>query len=201
MAATADSDKFEFAIDRGGTFTDVWARCPGGHETVLKLLSEDPRNYKDAPTEAIRRILEQETGEVMPRNTPIKTERIAWIRMGTTVATNALLERKGQRTAFAVTAGFKDLLHIGNQSRPDIFDLRVACPEVLYEEVIEVQERLLPILQGVHDHPDVPQVKGSTGERLLLLQELDEKQLRDDLARVLAKGITSLAVLLLHSYT
>ncbi|KAA0195315.1 hypothetical protein HAZT_HAZT004715 [Hyalella azteca] len=199
--ATVPDDKFAFAIDRGGTFTDVWALCPGGKERVLKLLSEDPKHYKDAPTEAIRRILEQETGQVMPRSCRISTERIAWIRMGTTVATNALLERKGQRTALAVTSGFRDLLYIGNQARPNIFDLRVECPDVLYEDVVEVHERLLPALKIAEDYPEVQQVEGSTGERLLLLKELDEELLREDLTKVLAKGVSSLAVLLLHSYT
>ncbi|XP_063610194.1 5-oxoprolinase-like, partial [Penaeus indicus] len=116
-------EKFCFAIDRGGTFTDVYARCPGGKIRVLKLLSVDPQNYRDAPTEGIRRIIESETGRPMPRSQPVETERIGWIRMGTTVATNALLERKGERMALAITEGFKDLLHIGNQARPNIFDL------------------------------------------------------------------------------
>lgn len=192
--------KFYFAIDRGGTFTDVWAKLPGGGERLLKLLSEDPRHYRDAPTEAIRRILEQETGEPMPRGQPVKTDRIGWIRMGTTVATNALLERKGERMALAITKGFRDLLHIGNQARPNIFDLEIVCPEVLYEEVLEVEERLLPMQDG-GDVGDRETVVGSTGEHLVLVQPLDEAALREDLSRVLAKGVTSLAVLLLHSYT
>lgn len=122
---------------------------------VLKLLSEDPSNYPDAPREGIRRMLEQETGVPHPRDTPLDTSRIASIRMGTTVrlcrrvahnphaaqvATNALLERKGERVALVVTAGLRDLLHIGNQSRPAIFDLSVRCPDVLYETVIECDE-------------------------------------------------------------
>uniref|UniRef100_A0A6A7FY14 5-oxoprolinase-like n=4 Tax=Hirondellea gigas TaxID=1518452 RepID=A0A6A7FY14_9CRUS len=194
------SNKFVFAIDRGGTFTDVWARCPGGDVRVMKLLSEDPRHYRDAPTEAIRRIIEQETGVPMPRGCPVKTDNIGWIRMGTTVATNALLERKGERMALAVTKGFRDLLHIGNQARPNIFDLEIVCPEVLYEAVVEVRERLLP-LQDEQQDEHITKVMGSTGEELLLLQELDEDLLRTELAEVRAKGVTSLAVLLLHSYT
>lgn len=133
-------DKFEFAIDRGGTFTDVYARCPGGKIRVMKLLSVDPANYEDAPREGIRRILEQvfifveivgsiddnvrnlqETGRKMEGE--IDGSLISWIRMGTTVATNALLERKGARMALLINEGFKDLLFIGNQARPDIFDL------------------------------------------------------------------------------
>uniref|UniRef100_A0A3B4APS0 Uncharacterized protein n=1 Tax=Periophthalmus magnuspinnatus TaxID=409849 RepID=A0A3B4APS0_9GOBI len=135
--------KYDFAIDRGGTFTDVFARMPDGRERVLKLLSWDPQNYKDAPTEGIRRVLEEETGRPYPRDQPVDTSLIGWIRMGTTVATNALLEREGERTALLVTKGFKDLLHIGTQARPKLFDLEVAVPDVLYEEVIEVDERVV----------------------------------------------------------
>uniref|UniRef100_A0A671NGL1 5-oxoprolinase-like n=1 Tax=Sinocyclocheilus anshuiensis TaxID=1608454 RepID=A0A671NGL1_9TELE len=135
--------KFDFAIDRGGTFTDVFARLPDGRERVLKLLSYDPQNYRDAPTEGIRRVLEQETGQSFPRDQALDTSQIDWIRMGTTVATNALLERQGERTALLVTRGFRDLLHIGTQARPNLFDLEVCMPEVLYEEVIEVEERVI----------------------------------------------------------
>uniref|UniRef100_A0A8D3DEN4 5-oxoprolinase, ATP-hydrolysing n=1 Tax=Scophthalmus maximus TaxID=52904 RepID=A0A8D3DEN4_SCOMX len=117
--------KFDFAIDRGGTFTDVFARLPDGRERVLKLLSRDPQNYKDAPTEGIRRVLEEvrNGARAFPRHQPVDTSSIGWIRMGTTVATNALLEREGERTALLVTKGFKDLLHIGTQARPKLFDL------------------------------------------------------------------------------
>jgi 5-oxoprolinase (ATP-hydrolysing) len=113
---------------------------------VLKLLSVDPTNYPDAPREGIRRVLEAVTGVPHPRGAPLDTSRIACVRMGTTVATNALLERAGERCALAVTAGFPDLLHIGNQSRPNIFDLSVAAPGVLYESVVEVDESVgLPL--------------------------------------------------------
>ena len=97
--------KFCFAIDRGGTFTDVYCQCPGGKIRVMKLLSVDPANYPDAPREGIRRILESETGIKMPPQSLIDTSLIEWIRMGTTVATNALLERKGERMALVVTKG------------------------------------------------------------------------------------------------
>uniref|UniRef100_A0AAQ5Y3H5 5-oxoprolinase, ATP-hydrolysing n=1 Tax=Amphiprion ocellaris TaxID=80972 RepID=A0AAQ5Y3H5_AMPOC len=183
MAET--TGKFDFAIDRGGTFTDVFARLPDGRERVLKLLSRDPQNYKDAPTEGIRRVLEEETGRAFPRDQPVDTSLIGWIRMGTTVATNALLEREGERTALMVTKGFKDLLHIGTQARPKLFDLEVAMPDVLYEEVIEVDERVV-----LH-----------TGDSLEVWKELDLEQVEKDLRGVLSRGITSLAVLLLHSYT
>jgi 5-oxoprolinase (ATP-hydrolysing) len=116
---------FRFAIDRGGTFTDVWAEYVytdtqgNAHKAfkVHKLLSEDPASYPDAPREGIRRVLEQVTGVPHPRDHPLDTSRISQIRMGTTVATNALLERKGARTVFITTAGFKDLLRIADQSR------------------------------------------------------------------------------------
>ncbi|XP_074550133.1 5-oxoprolinase [Halichoeres trimaculatus] len=200
---TETKGKFDFAIDRGGTFTDVFARLPDGRERVLKLLSRDPQNYKDAPTEGIRRVLEEETGRVFPRDQPVDTSLIGWIRMGTTVATNALLEREGERTALLVTKGFKDLLHIGTQARPKLFDLEVAVPEVLYEEVIEVDERV--VLR--QDDCQLPRtdpkriVTGSTGDSLEVWKELDLEKVEKDLRGVLSRGITGLAVLLLHSYT
>ena len=141
---------FRFCIDRGGTFTDVYAEVPAqdaeGNTSVsfrtLKLLSEDPANYESAPREGIRRILEEVTGTSIPRDVPVPTDRIEWIRMGTTVATNALLEREGARSALVVTEGFRDLLAIGNQARPDIFDLEIKRPSRLYERVVEAQERV-----------------------------------------------------------
>ncbi|KAF5842896.1 Hydantoinase/oxoprolinase N-terminal region-domain-containing protein [Dunaliella salina] len=136
-----------FSIDRGGTFTDLFAEVPDGKGGVmhkaLKLLSEDPAHYPDAPREGIRRVLEQVTGLPHPRDAPLDTSRIASIRMGTTVATNALLERKGERVALLVSSGFRDLLHIGNQSRPNIFDLAIKVPEQLYERVVEVEESVV----------------------------------------------------------
>lgn len=195
--------KFDFAIDRGGTFTDVFARLPDGRERVLKLLSRDPQNYKDAPTEGIRRVLEEETRRAFPRDQPVDTSLIGWIRMGTTVATNALLEREGERTALMVTKGFKDLLHIGTQARPKLFDLEVAMPDVLYEEVIEVDERVVLQQNGCKLPRKDPKraVTGSTGDSLEVWRELDLEQVEKDLRGVLSRGITSLAVLLLHSYT
>ncbi|CBI30581.3 unnamed protein product, partial [Vitis vinifera] len=143
-----NQEKLRFCIDRGGTFTDVYAEIPGQSDgRVMKLLSVDPSNYDDAPIEGIRRILEEFTGESIPRTSKIPTDRIEWIRMGTTVATNALLERKGERIALCVTQGFKDLLQIGNQARPRIFDLTVSKPSNLYEEVIEVEERIELLLR------------------------------------------------------
>ncbi|KAK1794456.1 hypothetical protein P4O66_011331 [Electrophorus voltai] len=193
---------FDFAIDRGGTFTDVFARLPDGRERVLKLLSYDPQNYQDAPTEGIRRVLEEETGRSFPRDQPLDTSLIGWIRMGTTLATNALLERQGERTALLVTRGFRDLLHIGTQARPNLFDLEVCMPEVLYEEVIEVDERVVLRQDGCQLPRMEPKrlVTGSTGEVLEVWQELDLQHLERELRGVLARGISSLAVLLLHSY-
>ncbi|GJQ08613.1 hypothetical protein GpartN1_g404.t1 [Galdieria partita] len=135
--------KFRFSIDRGGTFTDIYAEIPKppGFK-ILKLLSEDPHSYKDAPTEGIRRILQETLGKPFPKNEPVDCSQIEWIRMGTTIATNALLERKGESVLFITTKGLKDILKIGNQSRPKIFDLKVQKPEVLYEDALEVDERV-----------------------------------------------------------
>ncbi|KAJ1634530.1 Hydantoinase/oxoprolinase N-terminal region-domain-containing protein [Pavlovales sp. CCMP2436] len=159
---------FRFCIDRGGTFTDVYAEVPvpPGH-VVLKLLSEDPGSYADAPTEGIRRVLERVTGVPHPRGQPIDASRIEWIRMGTTVATNALLEREGERVALATTAGFADLLEIGTQARPAIFDLRVSTPSNLYETVIEIDERVRVLRKGEAPASAASTVVvGPTGERV-----------------------------------
>ncbi|XP_057327931.1 5-oxoprolinase [Microplitis mediator] len=198
---TIMDDKFGFAIDRGGTFTDIYARCPGGKVRVMKLLSVDPANYDDAPREGIRRILEQETGCSMPHE--VDTSKIAWIRMGTTVATNALLERKGAKMALIINEGFKDLLYIGNQARPNIFDLQVITPSVLYSKVVEVKCRVVPALPGKCslDNSKWRKVKGSTDEFFYVIQELDETTLIEDLKSLKEDGITSLAVVLAHSYS
>ncbi|EFX01321.1 hydantoinase [Grosmannia clavigera kw1407] len=167
----------QISIDRGGTFTDIHASVPGRDDIVLKVLSVDPANYSDAPTEGVRRVLELVTGRPHPRGQPLDTSPIARIRMGTTVGTNALLERKGARSALLITKGFRDLLHIGNQARPDIFDLTVARPELLYQSVVEVDERLVRVLRT----PDLEAVRASL-EQLWL------------------QGFRSLSVVLLHSY-
>ncbi|KAK2467578.1 hypothetical protein APHAL10511_000433 [Amanita phalloides] len=136
------------SADRGGTFCDVYSTYPDPSdpsktkETVVKLLSQDPANYRDAPTEGIRRILELATGEKIPRGSVLPTDKIDYIRLSTTVATNALLERKGHKHALLITKGFKDLLLIGNQSRPKIFDLNIRRPPPLYSTVVEVDERV-----------------------------------------------------------
>ncbi|KAG8873489.1 hypothetical protein FRB97_006720 [Tulasnella sp. 331] len=134
--------------DRGGTFCDVHASYPDPNagdgarkEMVVKLLSKDP-NYQDAPTEGIRRVLEAVTGEKIPRGQKLNTDKIDYVRLSTTVATNALLERKGEKHALLITKGFKDLLLIGNQSRPKIFDLNIRRPSPLYSTVLEIDERV-----------------------------------------------------------
>lgn len=135
--------------DRGGTFCDVHASYPDPEnpdgerkELVVKLLSQDPENYKDAPTEGIRRVLEIVTGQKIPRGERLNVDKIDYIRLSTTVATNALLERKGQKHALVITKGFKDLLLIGNQTRPKIFDLNIRRATPLYSSVLEVEERV-----------------------------------------------------------
>lgn len=196
--------KLRFCIDRGGTFTDVYAEIPGRPDgRVLKLLSVDPLNYDDAPVEGIRRILEEFTGEKISRNSKIPTEKIEWIRMGTTVATNALLERKGERIAVCVTQGFRDLLQIGNQARPNIFDLTVSKPSNLYEEVVEVEERveLVQTKEEENQGASSSLVKGISGELIRIVKPLNEEVLKPVLKNLLEKGISCLAVVLMHSYT
>lgn len=200
---SANIDKLRFCIDRGGTFTDVYAEIPGHSDgRVLKLLSVDPSNYDDAPVEGIRRILEDFTGEEIPRNAKIPTDKIEWIRMGTTVATNALLERKGERIALCVTRGFRDLLQIGNQARPNIFDLTVSKPSNLYEEVVEVDERIELVQDGEEDmESSVPLIRGISGELVKVAKPINEEALKPLLKGLLDKGISCLAVVLMHSYT
>ncbi|OIT01212.1 PREDICTED: 5-oxoprolinase [Nicotiana attenuata] len=197
--------KLKFCIDRGGTFTDVYAEIPGKTEgRVMKLLSVDPSNYDDAPVEGIRRILEEFTGKKIPRSSKIPTDKIEWVRMGTTVATNALLERKGERIALCVTRGFRDLLQIGNQARPHIFDLTVSKPSNLYEEVVEVDERVELVLDkegGVDLDSSASLVQGVSGELVKVVKPLDEEALKPLLNALLQRGISCLAVVLLHSYT
>ncbi|KFV64783.1 5-oxoprolinase, partial [Dryobates pubescens] len=141
----------------------------------------------------------QETGVPVPRDQPLDTSGIEWIRLGTTGGTNPFWAR---RLALLVARGFRDLLHIGSQARPHIFDLEVAVPEVLYEEVIEVDGRLIPHQPGCQlpGTEAMPLLQGSTGGALQVQRPLDLAALRQELERVLARGITSLAVLLLHSY-
>jgi len=200
---------FRFSIDRGGTFTDVYAEVLG--ETgfrVVKLLSEDPQNYPDAPREGIRRILESVTGKHIPKasgggSTTFSSENIEWIRMGTTVATNALLERKGARTVLVTTKGFRDLLQIGNQSRPKIFDLEIRKLDLLYEEVIEVDERVRifrETVKGSSRNAPASIVEGTTGEKFDVLSKPNLKEVSRQLEAVFKTGIRAVAVVFLHAY-
>ena len=129
--------KWDFWIDRGGTFTDIVGRDPQGGLHPHKLLSENPESYRDAAVQGIRDLLGVKSGELVP------THLIADVKMGTTVATNALLERKGQATALLITKGFGDGLRIGYQARPDIFAKEILLPEQLYSHVEEIDERIL----------------------------------------------------------
>ncbi|CAN8105382.1 unnamed protein product [Discula destructiva] len=196
------------SIDRGGTFTDVHASIPGKCDIILKLLSVDPANYQDAPTEGIRRILELATGIPHPRGQLLDLQHIESIRMGTTVATNSLLERKGARSALLITKGFKDLLFIGNQSRPDIFDLKVARPEVLYEQVVEVEERVT--MEDYTEDPasfktevtleETDLVTGVTGETIRVMQQPNLQTVKAALQLLWDQGFRSIAVVFVHSY-
>ena len=182
----------------------------GNDTQVVKLLSEDPENYDDAPLEGIRRLLEILTKENIPRDAQLDTSKIHSIRMGTTVATNALLERKGQRTALVITKGFRDLLLIGNQSRPRIFDLAIHKPDVLYEAVLEVDERVT--LEEWSENTEATPIeipknskdmfRGLSGETIKVLKKPDYAQIEKDLKRLHKdEGYEALAVVLIHSYT
>ncbi|KAL5364572.1 Hydantoinase B/oxoprolinase-domain-containing protein [Aspergillus floccosus] len=183
-------------------------------DIVIKLLSEDPSNYEDAPIEGIRRILSKFTGREIPRGEPIDTSQIRSIRKGTTVATNALLERKGERMALIVTKGFKDCLLIGNQSRPKIFDLSIQRPDVLYDQVVEIDERVTledyaedptrqttPTPPREETGPDVDLVRGLSSEAVRILKRPSEGIVREQLQKIYAAGIRSIAVCLMHGYT
>lgn len=186
--------KIKFYIDRGGTFTDICAEFADGRTSVLKLLSEDPANYPDAPREGIRRILEQEQGEPLAPE-QLSAANIASIRMGTTVATNALLERNGAPTVLLITRGFADLLEIGNQTRPDIFALNIQRPQPLYQQVIEVDERIRPAQAG-----DDGTVLGINGRQYVVVKTPDIEALRPLLHQAHAAGCSSVAVVLAHAY-
>ncbi len=166
--------KWQFWIDRGGTFTDIVARHPDGHLQTHKLLSENPDHYPDAAVAGIRHLLGLQPGQAIP------VERIAAVKMGTTVATNALLERKGEPTLLAITKGFRDALRIAYQNRPRLFDRHIVLPELLYQRVIEIHERI-----------------GAHGE---LVHPLDEAQARADFASAYQQGLRAVAIVLMHGY-
>ncbi|RDW78259.1 hypothetical protein BP5796_06111 [Coleophoma crateriformis] len=196
------------AIDRGGTFTDFWAKIPGRQNPmVFKLLSVCPDVYPDAPTEGVRRILEEATGTSIPKDQPLDISLVESIRMGTTVATNALLERQGEPVALLITKGMLDLLIIGNQARPHIFDLTVKKLDKLYEKVIEVDERVT--IEGFSEDPepkpinaadDPDLVEGLSGEVVRILTKPNYDNVRKDLQALWDEGYRSLAIALMHSY-
>ncbi|KAK2008582.1 hypothetical protein LZ32DRAFT_609296 [Colletotrichum eremochloae] len=204
------SSGVRIAIDRGGTFTDAWAWIPESNQTlVIKLLSQSPDEYADAPTECIRQILEVAGGKPIPRGTPLNLDAVESIRMGTTVATNALLERKGEPSALVITKGFRDILEIGNQARPHIFDLSVRRMARLYETVVEVDERVT--IEGFAEDPDPKPVgdmssdpdlvMGLSGEAVRIIRAPDYDQVRKDLLALWNRGYRSVAVAMMHSYT
>ena len=166
--------RWEFWIDRGGTFTDVIGRAPDNSLHTLKLLSENSAQYEDAALEGMRRLLGLDPQE------PIGADRVACVKMGTTVATNALLERKGERTLLVITRGFRDALRIATQARPRLFDRHIVLPEMLYERVIEAAERV-----------------GAHGETILAL---DSAALRLQLQAAYDAGLRSCAIVFLHGY-
>ncbi|KAK8869467.1 hypothetical protein IAR55_000031 [Kwoniella newhampshirensis] len=202
--ALKDLDKVKICIDRGGTFCDVIAMTETRGNHLVKLLSVDPANYPDAPREGVRRVLEWFTGEKIPRDQPIDTSAIEYLRMGTTVATNALLERKGERCALLVTKGFKDGLEIGTQSRPFLFQLAIKKPDVLYTKVVEIDERLALDWPGLKGDASITQagdlVTGPSGTAMRVLQPVDTDQVRNDLQALYTEGYRSIAIVLVHSY-
>ena len=174
IKTTTSSGKWEFWIDRGGTFTDIVAKAPDGSLKNSKYLSENPEQYKDAAIQGIRDFLK------IDNNEKIQGSDVDCVKMGTTVATNALLERKGDRTLLLITEGFRDLLRIGYQARPKLFDFNIILPTPIYEIVGEIKERL-----------------DAEGE---IIEPLDELKAREILKSARVKGIKSVAIALMHSY-
>ena len=166
--------RWQFWIDRGGTFTDIVGCAPDGGLHTYKLLSENPSQYPDAAVEGIRRLLRLDRAE------PITAQLVSCVKMGTTVATNALLERKGERTLLVITRGFRDALRIATQARPRLFDRRIVLPELLYEKVVEAAERI-----GARGEPIVP---------------LDERALRAKMREAFEGGLRSCAIVFMHGY-
>ena len=169
-----DTRRWQFWIDRGGTFTDVVGKRPDGSLVTHKLLSENPEQYKDAALAGIRHLLGLQPGE------PVTTAQVACVKMGTTVATNALLERKGEPTLLVTTRGFRDALRIAYQNRPRLFDRNIVLPELLYSAVVEAQER-------VGAHGDV-------------IEKLNESLLKEELSTQYASGLRSVAIVFMHGY-
>ncbi len=171
---THPATRWQFWIDRGGTFTDIVARAPDGALRTLKLLSDNPQHYADAAVEGMRRLLGLRAGQ------PITPVLVECVKMGTTVATNALLERKGERTLLVTTRGFRDALRIAYQARPRLFDRQIVLPELLYERVIEADERI-----------------GADGT---VVQPLDEAALCSALQQAVADGLRACAIVFMHGW-
>src|SRR4051812_19333208 len=166
--------RWQFWIDRGGTFTDVVGKRPDRSLVTHKLLSGNPEQYRDAAVAGIRHLLG------LKRDEPIRPELVECVKMGTTVATNALLERKGEPTLLVTTKGFRDALRIAYQNRPRLFDRRIVLPELLYSSVIEARERI-----------------GAQGD---VVVPLDEGQLKLELEAAYTRGLRSVAVVFMHAY-
>ncbi|MDT3680455.1 MAG: hydantoinase B/oxoprolinase family protein [Burkholderiaceae bacterium] len=166
--------RWQFWIDRGGTFTDIVGRRPDGTLATAKLLSENPGQYEDAAVEGIRRMLGIGEGQ------SVGPERVEVVKMGTTVATNALLERTGEPLLLAVTRGFRDALRIAYQNRPRLFERQIVLPEMLYREVVEIDERV-----------------GADGS---VVRALDEAAAREGFAAAHARGLRAIAIALMHGY-
>ena len=170
----SDEKTWQFWIDRGGTFTDIVGKRPDGQLVTHKLLSENPDQYKDAAVAGIRHLL-----GLLPHE-PVSPLRVSCVKMGTTVATNALLERKGEKTLLVTTRGFRDALRIAYQNRPRLFDRHIVLPELLYASVVEAQERL-----------------SAQGE---VIQPLDMQSLRTELQAQFDLGLRSVAIVFMHAY-
>ncbi len=168
------TQRWQFWVDRGGTFTDIVGRRPDGEIVTYKLLSENPEQYRDAAVAGIRHLLGLQRGE------PVPSQQIECVKMGTTVATNALLERKGEPTLLVTTRGFRDALRIAYQNRPRLFDRQIVLPELLYSRVIEAQERM-----------------GANGE---VIEALDPGHLRERLWAAHDAGLRSVAIVFMHGW-
>ncbi len=174
MNSTPTPSRWQFWIDRGGTFTDIVGKRPDGSLVTHKLLSENPEQYKDAAVAGIRHLLGLLPGEL------VRSDLVECVKMGTTVATNALLERKGEPTLLVTTRGFRDALRIAYQNRPRLFDRNIVLPELLYSAVIEAQERV-----------------GADGS---IVMPLDEALLKQELAAQYSSGLRSVSIVFMHGY-
>ncbi|KAK6193882.1 hypothetical protein LQW54_012011 [Pestalotiopsis sp. IQ-011] len=202
---TAD---IRISIDRGGTFCDVIAHVEGREPIIIKLLSVDPANYQDAPTEGIRRVLEAVEGKKIAVGDKLDGTRISSCRVGTTVATNALLEGKYEKFAFVTTKGFEDLCIIGDQSRPKLFDLKVKKAEALHGAVVGIDERITTEDYDLNPYPldksapldDPDLVRTPSGEIIRILTRIDESSVRKQLQELRDAGYDSVAISFMHAY-